>query len=43
MDFARQQRDPTRHVIGIAFVILIHVAVIWALMTGLGQKVIEVP
>ena len=38
MDFARQQRDPTRHVIGIAFVILMHVLVIYALMTGLGTQ-----
>jgi periplasmic protein TonB len=42
MDFARQQRDPARHVIGITFVVLIHVFVIWALMSGLGKKVIEV-
>ena len=42
MDFARQQRDPTRHMIGIAFVILIHALVIWALVTGLARKAIEV-
>jgi periplasmic protein TonB len=42
MDFARQQRDPTRHVIGIVFVILVHVAVIYALMTGLARKAVEV-
>jgi len=42
MDFARQQRDPARHMVGIAFVILVHALVIWALLTGLGQKVIEV-
>jgi periplasmic protein TonB len=42
MDFARQQRDPTKHVIGIAFVVLIHVVVIYALITGLGKKMIEV-
>ena len=42
MDFARQQRDPTRHVIGIAFVILIHVLVIYALVTGLARKAVEV-
>lgn len=42
MDFARQQRDPTRHVVGIAFVILVHALVIWALMSGLGKKVVEV-
>ena len=37
MDFARQQRDPTRHVIGIAFVILFHILVIYSLLTGLGS------
>jgi protein TonB len=42
MDFARQQRDPTRHVIGITFVIVLHVVVIYALVTGLARKAIEV-
>lgn len=41
MDFARQQRDPTRHVIGITFVILVHVLVIYALLTGLGSKAVQ--
>src|SRR5205823_807514 len=42
MDFARQQRDPTRHLIGIAFVVLVHGLVIWALITGLGKQMVEV-
>jgi periplasmic protein TonB len=42
MDFARRQRDPTRHMIGIAFVILIHVLVIYGLVTGLARKAVEV-
>jgi len=42
MDFARQQRDPTRHVIGITFVILFHALVIYALVTGLARKAVEV-
>ena len=42
MDFAQQQRDPTRHLIGIGFVILVHGLVIWALLTGMGSKMIEV-
>lgn len=42
MDFARQQRDPTKHMIGIACVILLHVLVIYALVTGLGSKVMQV-
>ena len=42
MDYARQQRDPTRHMIGITFVVLVHVLVIYALMTGLARKAVEV-
>ena len=42
MDFARQQRDPTRHLIGITIVILLHVLVIYALVTGLARKAVEV-
>jgi protein TonB len=42
MDFARQQRDPTKHLIGIAFVVLFHLALIYALLTGLGRTMIEV-
>ena len=42
MDYARQQRDPARHVIGIAFVVLFHALIIWALITGLGKQMIEV-
>ncbi|MEP7183821.1 MAG: TonB family protein [Betaproteobacteria bacterium] len=42
MDFARQQRDPARHLIGITFVVLVHGLVIWALVTGLARKAIDV-
>jgi protein TonB len=42
MDFARQQRDPTRHLIGITVVIVLHVIVIYALVTGLARKAVEV-
>jgi periplasmic protein TonB len=42
MDYARQQRDPTKHVIGIAFVVLMHVLVIYALVTGLGKQMLQV-
>ena len=42
MDYARQQRDPARHAIGITFVVLVHVLVIWALLSGLGNTVIQV-
>jgi len=42
MDYARQQRDPAKHAIGIAFVVAVHLLVIYALVTGLGRTVIEV-
>jgi protein TonB len=42
MDFARQQRDPTKHVIGLTIVVLLHVLVIYALLTGLARKAIDV-
>src|SRR6185312_14368973 len=42
MDFARQQRDPTRHLIRISIVILVHAIVIYALVTGLARRAVEV-
>ena len=42
MDYARQQRDPTKHAIGIVFVVAVHIIVIWALLTGLARKAVEV-
>jgi protein TonB len=42
MDYARQQRDPMRHMVGLGFVVLVHVLVIWALLSGLGNTVIQV-
>ena len=42
MDFARQQRDPTRHLIGITFVVLFHALILWAMVSGLARKAVEV-
>jgi protein TonB len=42
MSFTMQQRDPKKHLMGVAVVVVIHVVVVWALLTGLAQKVIEV-
>ena len=42
MDYARQQRDPARHMLGIGVVILVHALVIWALLSGLGKNVIQI-
>ena len=33
MDFAQQQRNPIRHLVGIGGVVLLHVLVIYALVT----------
>lgn len=42
MNFAQRQADPRRHLVGITVVILFHVLVVYALVTGLAKKVIEV-
>lgn len=42
MDFARRQRDPKRHIVGLTFVVLLHAIVIYGLMTGLARQAVEV-
>ena len=42
MDFAQQQRNPAKHIAGITFVILLHIAIVYALLTGLARKVVAV-
>jgi protein TonB len=42
MDYAYQQRRPSRHLVGIGGVILLHVIIVWALISGLARKVVEV-
>src|SRR4030095_7441565 len=41
-DYARKQRDQTKHALGIGFVILMHILLIYALVTGLGRAIVEV-
>jgi protein TonB len=41
MDFAQQQRNPAKHLVGITFVILFHLLLVYALVTGLAQRVVE--
>lgn len=41
-DYAAQQRKPGRHIVGIGIVILMHVLLGWALVSGLARKVVEV-
>ncbi len=37
-----QQKDPVRSAAGIGFVVLLHVILIWALVNGLGHKMMDV-
>ncbi len=42
MDFSQVEKNPTKKFVGIAFVTLLHVLIIYALATGLARKVVEV-
>ena len=42
LDYAQQQRNPAKHLAGIAFVVIFHVALVYGLMNGLARKVVEV-
>ena len=42
MNYSRQRADPRQHLVGISFVFLLHVLVVYVLVTGLGKKVIDV-
>jgi protein TonB len=42
MNFSQQQADPRRHAVGFSFVVVLHVGVVYALVTGLAQKVVDV-
>jgi protein TonB len=42
MNFAQQQRDPKRHLVGLSSVVVFHAILIYALANGLGHQVVEV-
>lgn len=42
MDFAQQQRNPSRHLTSIGIVVLMHLLLGYALVSGLARKVVEV-
>ncbi len=42
MDYASQQRKPTKHPIGFGAVVLLHLVLGYALVNGLGRKLVEV-
>lgn len=42
MNYADQQRNPTKHAVGLGVVIVMHIILGWALLNGLARKVVEV-
>jgi protein TonB len=42
MDFSNRQRDPRRHFLGISIAILFHIFIVYALVSGLAKKVVDV-
>ena len=42
MNFAERQADPRRHIVGMTVVVLFHALVVYALITGLAKRVVEV-
>jgi protein TonB len=42
MDFSRTQRNQSKHLVGITGVIVLHIIIVWALVSGLARKVVEV-
>lgn len=42
MDYAQQQRQPGKHLTGITVVLILHVIVVYALVTGLARKAMDV-
>jgi hypothetical protein len=42
MDFSKKQADPRRHLVGFTLVVLFHAAIVYALVTGLAKKVVDV-
>ena len=41
-DYADQQRKPGRHLVGLGIVVVMHLLLGWALVSGLARKVVEV-
>lgn len=42
MDFAQQQRNPSRHIVGFGIVLALHLLLGWAVVSGLAQRVVDV-
>jgi protein TonB len=42
LDYAQQQRQPGKHLVGIGIVLALHLVLGWALLNGLAQRLVEV-
>jgi len=42
VNYAEQQRNPTRHMVGVGVVVLMHILLGWAVLNGLARRVVEV-
>ncbi len=42
MDFAAQQRQPGKHLVGMSIVLVLHLVLGWALLNGLAHRLVEV-
>jgi len=42
VNYAEQQRNPSKHMVGLGVVIVMHIILGWALLNGLARKVVEV-
>ncbi len=42
MNFSQRQADPRRHLVGLSVVIAFHALLVWALVSGLAKKVVDV-
>jgi periplasmic protein TonB len=42
VDYAEQQRNPGKHVVGLGVVLALHLALGWALVNGLAQRLVDV-
>lgn len=41
MNYAEQQRSPTKYIVGIAIAVIFHIVVIYALLNGLGAAIVQ--
>jgi protein TonB len=42
LNYAEQQRNPAKHLVGLSVVVVIHIALGYALVNGLARKIVEV-